>query len=66
MDKFNSTISSFDNSSDVLDEGKKFQNLSNKQVLSLSMYFTFPKSSKKLEPQICNIVVLESTKEVCM
>ncbi len=66
MDKFNSTISSFDNSSDVSNEGENFQDLCNKEVLSPSMYFNFPKSSKNVKPQICNIVVLESTKEVCM
>jgi hypothetical protein len=64
MDKFNSTISSFENSSDVSNEGEKFQDLCNNEVLSSSMHFNFPKSSKNLKPQICNIVVLESTKEV--
>jgi hypothetical protein len=59
MDKFNTTISSFDNSSDVSDEGKKIQDLCNKKkFLSPSMNFNFPKSSKNLKPQICNIVVL--------
>jgi hypothetical protein len=45
------TISSFDNSSDVLDEGKQFQDLcSNKEVLSPYIYTSiFQKEFQKFE-----------------